>query len=194
MLDWLIRRRLAAFEARWRYPMDYARALLADNRRAFFAYARLAPAASLRDGVPSTAWHAAKITALRAEDCGPCTQLAVDMARAEGVPDALLHAVLTDDDAGLERLDADAACTQAFARAWARHAADLPARREAVRQRFGPGGLATLAVMMGTARLFPLLKTALGHGEQCLRVQLGAQVTEPPPLARWAAPPRTIER
>lgn len=180
MLDWWIRRRLAAFEARWNYPMDYARALLAGSRRAFFAYARLAPAAALREGLPAAAWHAAKITALRVEDCGPCTQLAVDMARAEGVADPLLQALLSDDRAALQRLDADAALTHGFARAWAHREADLPQHREALRQRFGDAGLATLAVAMTAARMFPLLKTALGHGQQCQRVQLGSAAAELP--------------
>ncbi|MBI5256977.1 MAG: hypothetical protein HY855_10795 [Burkholderiales bacterium] len=186
MLEWLIRRRLAAFEARWHYPMDYARALLAGSRRAFFAYARLAPAAALREGLPLAAWHAAKITALRAEECGPCTQLAVDMARAEGVPDALLQALLDDDLARLQRLDADAALTQRFAHAWARREAGLPAHREALRQRFGEAGLATLAVAMTSARMFPLLKSALGHAQHCQRVQVevAAAAEQPPRLAR----------
>ncbi len=172
MLDWLIRRRLTAFEARWQYPMDYARALLAGSRRAFFAYARLAPAAALRDAVPAAAWHVAKITALRAEDCGPCTQLAVDMARAEGVADGLLQAVLADDRATLQRLDADAALAHGFAHAWAHRAADLPRQREALQRRFGDKGLATLAMALTAARMFPLLKSALGHDTQCQRVQL----------------------
>ncbi len=64
--------------------MQTMRWLLAGNRRAFWGFARIAPLAAYSDGVPPAAWHVAKIVALRAEDCGPCTQLAPDMARAEG--------------------------------------------------------------------------------------------------------------
>ena len=177
MLDRLLRRivnrRLAAFERRWHYPMDYARALFDGSRRAFWAYARIAPAAALRDGMPAAAWHAAKIVALCAEDCGPCTQLALDMARADGVADRLLQAVLQDDRATLQALDADAAVTHAFATAWARRDSDLPARRDALRQRFGEHGLATLALALTASRMFPQLKAALGHAQACSLLHLG---------------------
>lgn len=175
MIDWLIRRRLAAFEAQWHYSMDYARQLLASNRRAFWGYAKLAPLAQYREGVPAAAWHIAKILALRHEDCGPCTQLAVDMARADGVPDALLKAALANDQHSLQRLDTDAALAHAFALAWTRREASLPVHRESLRQRIGDKGLSSLALAMSAARMFPLIKTALGHGEACLRIEVGGE-------------------
>lgn len=173
MIDWLIRRRLAAFEAQWHYSMDYARQLLASNRRAFWGYAKLAPLAQYREGVPAAAWHVAKIAALRHEDCGPCSQLAVDIARAEGVPDALLRAALADDMKTLQQLNPDAALAHAFALAWTRREASLSVHRESLRQRIGDKGLSSLALAMSAARMFPMIKTALGHGEACLRIQLG---------------------
>lgn len=179
MINWLFHRRLAAFEAKWHYPMDYARQLLAGSRRAFWGYARLAPLANHREGVPLAAWHVAKIVALRSEDCGPCTQLAVDMARADGVADALLQAALADDRDTLQRLDADAAVAHAFALAWAGRDADLPAQRAAAQQRFGDTGMASLALTMSVSRVFPQLKSALGHGEACGQIRIGDRLAAP---------------
>ncbi|NRF69591.1 hypothetical protein HLB44_21545 [Aquincola sp. S2] len=175
MIEWLIRRQLAAFETRWNYPMDYARALLAASRRGFWRFSKILPLAAHREAVPLAAWHAAKLVAVRAEDCGPCTQLVVDMARADGVADALLRAVLADDDAALRALDADAAAAVHFARAWVAAAPELAEARADVQRRFGDAGLASLALAMSAARLFPMIKSALGHAEACRRVQVGAQ-------------------
>lgn len=182
MIRRLIERQLAAFERRWGYPMDYARDLLRASRRGFWRFARVLPLAAWRDGVPVAAWHAAKLVAVRAEDCGPCTQLVVDMARADGVPDALLRAVLAGDDAVLAAQDADAALAAHFARCWAADAPGLADARDALRRRFGDRGLASLALAMSGARLFPMIKSALGHGAACHRVQVGDQHLAPAPL------------
>jgi hypothetical protein len=173
-IDWLIRRRLDAFEAQWRYPMDYARALLAASRRGFRRFSKLMALSGHREAVPSAAWHAAKLLAIRAEDCGPCTQLVVDMARADGVSDALLRAVLASDQDALQAIDADAAAAVRFAAAWVARAPALDATRDEVRRRFGEAGLASLALAMSAARLYPMVKTALGHGQACQRVHIGA--------------------
>jgi alkylhydroperoxidase family enzyme len=187
MIGWLIERQLAAFERRWHYPMDYARTLLRASRRGFWRFARVMPLAAWRDGVPLAAWHAAKLVAVRAEDCGPCTQLVVDMARADGVPDALLRALLHDDAATLQALDANTAMAAHFARCWSTGAPGLADARDAVRQRFGERGLASLALAMSGARLFPMIKSALGHAEACHRVQVGGQPLAPAPLRQTGA-------
>ena len=182
MIRWLIERQLAAFERRWHYPMDYARTLLRTSRTAFWRFTRVMPLAAWRDGVPAAAWHAAKLVAVRAEDCGPCTQLVIDMARADGVPDALLRAVLQDDHAGVQAQDADTALAAHFAHCWTEASPGLADARDAVRQRFGERGLASLALAMTGARMFPMIKSALGHGQACQRVQVGRETLAPNPL------------
>ena len=186
MIRWLIERQLAAFERRWHYPMDYARTLLRASRGGFWRFARVMPLAAWRDGVPLAAWHAAKLVAVRAEDCGPCTQLVADMAHADGVPAALLRAVLLGDPAETQALDADAALAAHFARCWATGSPGLADARDAVRRRFGERGLASLALAMSGARLFPMIKSALGHGEACRRVQVGGEALAPTPLRQTA--------
>lgn len=185
MLDFLIRQRLAAFERRWNFPMDHLRDLLRLSRRGFRAFLRAANLAALNDGVAPAPLAVARLVALRAEDCGPCVQLSVDMALAEGVDAALLAAALRDDAPALQRLDAQAALAHAFARGWVDDAADLDARREAARQAFGDRGLATLLLAMIGARLFPQLKRGLGHASACRLVRIAGA-----PVALPAAPAR----
>ena len=50
-----------------------------------------------RRDVPIEALFAAGITAVRSEDCGPCTQLATAMAERQGVRPEILRAILQDD-------------------------------------------------------------------------------------------------
>jgi hypothetical protein len=176
MLDWLIRRRLSAFERRYGYDVGYARELLSTTRKGFWHYVRLGSMANHRDGVPRDAWFAAKLVAARSEDCGPCTQLAVDMAREAGVKDRLLRAVLRSD---VPSLDADTALALRYAEAAIAHASDLPAWRDQVVQRWGERGLASLALTITGTRMYPMLKYALGHGRACQRVQVGPEAVAP---------------
>jgi hypothetical protein len=111
----------------------------------------------------------------------------VDMARADAVPDALLRALLHGDDAALHALDTDSALAAHFARCWATGSTGLPQARDAVRQRFGERGLASLALAMSGARLFPMIKSALGHAEACHRVQVGSQPLAPAPRRQTGA-------
>jgi hypothetical protein len=184
MLNWFIRRRLAAFEADFSYDASYLHELLAMSRTAFWRFSRVQAMADYRDGVPLAAWYAAKITAARAEDCGPCTQLAVDMARRAGVSDALLRAVLRDD---LAAMGEEVSLAQRYARAAIAHDAALPALRDEVRQRWGDKALASLALTITATRLYPMLKYALGHGQSCQRVRVGDDSLPVPTLQPHAA-------
>jgi alkylhydroperoxidase family enzyme len=176
MLDWLIRRRLAAFEKQYGYDTSYARALLAATRKGFFHYARVSAMAQHRDLVPLQPWYAAKVVAARSEDCGPCTQLAVDMARQAGVGDDVLRAVLRDDFAAMSP---DVSLAVRYAEAAIAHAPELADLRDEVVQRWGERGLASLALTITATRMFPMLKYALGHGQACQRVRVGSEAVQP---------------
>lgn len=184
MLDWLIRRRLAAFEKTYGYDTSYARELLAANRRGFLRFARVQPMADCRDGVPAEAWYAAKLVAVRAEDCGPCTQLSVDMARAAGVADDVLTAVLRND---LAALSADTALAVRYTQAAVARAPELLPLGDEVRRRWGERALTSLALSITAVRMYPMLKYALGHGHACVRVQVGRETIQPPALQAAAA-------
>jgi hypothetical protein len=61
MLSWLVRNRLAAFERKYDYDITYVREILAADRRAFFAFARLSGLGAYRRDVPRGAYWAAKL-------------------------------------------------------------------------------------------------------------------------------------
>jgi hypothetical protein len=93
----------------------------------------------------------------------------------------VLRAILAGD---LDGMGPDAALAYQFAQAsLARdmEAAD-PLRDEIVR-RWGQKGLVAIALSLTTARMYPTLKYALGHGKTCSRVVVDGTAVVPPRLA-----------
>ena len=97
MRSWIARRTLRAFAKRYGYDVSYLLMMLNHSPAAFFKFAPLMKAAAHREAVPIDASFAAKIVGALAEDCGPCTQLVVDMALEAGMAKDQIEAVLRRD-------------------------------------------------------------------------------------------------
>ena len=179
LLDWLARRRMAAFEKTFAYDMAYARELLGWSRKGFWRFARVTGMAGYREGIPLSAWYAAKLVGTRAEDCGPCTQLVVDMARRGVHAFAALRAVLRDDP---QAMDADTALGYRYALAAIGRSDNIFELRDEVLRRFGPRAMASLALALTGARMYPMLKYAMGHGHACVRVRVGEETVATAPM------------
>jgi hypothetical protein len=170
MLGWLVRRRMAAFERDFDYDMSYARDIYAASPRAFFRFSKILGISSHREDAPKEAWYAAKLTAALTEDCGPCTQLVVKMAEREGVSAAAIRAVLIGDEAAMPP---DASLGFRFAQAVLRRdMAESDRLRREVVTRWGRKALVSLALTIASARVYPSVKYALGHGHACTKVSL----------------------
>jgi len=167
MINWLIRNRLAAFEKKFEYDMTYARDILAADRAAFFAFAKLMKMSEYRKGVPRDPYFAAKLVGTLTEDCGPCTQLAVTMGLDQGADPKQLAAVIAKDVAVMSD---DVKLAVSFARTSLAHDPEADNHRDEIVKRWGPQGLVSLAFAIAAARVYPTLKYALGHGKTCQRV------------------------
>jgi hypothetical protein len=104
-----------------------------------------------------------------AEDCGPCTQLTVDMALEAGMAKDQIEAVLGRD---IETMTASVKLGFQFADAVMKRSADDDACREAVRARWGEKGVIDLTMALQMGRLFPMIKQALGYAKECRRVSV----------------------
>ena len=178
MIKRLLSSMISSMERTWNYDASYMRDLLDAGA---WTFVRFGMVASLGRGrhAPREAMAAAGITGTLAADCGPCTQIGIDMAAKAGVPAAVLMAILSGDEAAMGET---AAIGWRFARAvLARdmEAAD-PARDEIVR-RWGKKALVDIALALTTSRLYPTVKYALGHGKACSRVLVAG---EPAPFHR----------
>ncbi|WIT13514.1 hypothetical protein PFX98_07840 [Paucibacter sediminis] len=163
--------RLARFERRYRYDMSYARELFELSPRAFLQFSKLFGLAAFAQDLPPALLYAAKFAATRHEDCGPCSQLMLDMALQAGVPRPALQALLAEDEAAMP---AEMRLGWRYARAALAHAPALAELREELLRLHGPRALASLALAVVVARSFPALKHALGRGQSCTRLELGA--------------------
>jgi hypothetical protein len=174
MLRALIAWRIGRLERTWSYDASYARELLDASPWTFLKFS-IATAMTPRRDAPAEALAAAGLVGTLAEDCGPCTQIGVDMALAGGIKPQVLHAILAGDLAGMG--DA-AALAYRFARASLDRRMDEadPLREEIVR-RWGRKALVALALALTTARMYPTLKYALGHGKTCSRVRVAGDPT-----------------
>jgi len=167
MMRWLLRRTIESFERKWGYDASYLKEIVSVSPLAALRFSLATSLGSYRRDVPDAALFAAGITAVRAEDCGPCTQLAVAMAEQQGVRPETLRALLRDDEAAMPE---DVALAWRFTRATLAHDAVADSYRAEIVRRWGPRAVVTLAFAITTARMYPTVKYAMGHGKTCSRV------------------------
>ena len=169
MRKFIARRLLRAASKRYGYDTTYLEVMLEQSPSTFFKFAPVAKAAGYRKVVPIEASFAARIVGAMTEDCGPCTQLAVNMALEAGMEQDQLEAVLRGDANGMTPA---VALAFQFAVAVAKHAADSDTHRDAVRDRWGEKGVIDLALALQMSRTFPMIKLALGYARECRRVSV----------------------
>ncbi|MBL8769961.1 MAG: hypothetical protein JNK30_01150 [Phenylobacterium sp.] len=180
MLKAIFTRVIDRFERRWRYDASYMRHILRGSPASFARFSVI-PFVVDRRAAPAEALAAAGIVGTIAEDCGPCTQISVDMAAAGGARPEVLRAILAGDEAAMGD---DARLAWRFARASLARDLDAvdPLREEVVR-RWGDRGLVALSLSLMTARMYPTVKYALGYGRTCSKVTVAGRETAVAPVA-----------
>ena len=167
MVRWLLRRTIQSFERKWNYDASYLKEIVDLSPLAALKFSLATSLGSYRRDVPPAALFAAGITAVRSEDCGPCTQLGITMAEQQGVRPDILRALLKDDVAAMPE---EVALAWRFTRATLAHDAAADDYRDEIVRRWGPRAVVTLAFAITTARMYPTVKYAMGHGKICSRV------------------------
>jgi hypothetical protein len=135
---------------------------------------------SYRRDVPADVYYAAKLTAIVAEDCGPCSQLVVAMALGDGVDPRTVATVVGGAEEEIDAVLAEPARLGVrFARAVLAHDPAADELRAIIARRWGPRAVVSLAFAITASRLFPTLKYALGHGKACQRVEVAGELVVP---------------
>ncbi|HMM92883.1 hypothetical protein [Bradyrhizobium sp.] len=169
MRSWIARRTLRAFTERYGYDVSYLEMLLNESPAGFFKFAPIMKASAHCEVVPVEACFAAKIVGALAEDCGPCTQLVVDMALEAGMAKDQIEAVLRREPRAMNE-----ATTLGFrfADAVVRRSADDEEFRDAVRAEWGQKGVIDLTMALQLGRMFPMVKAGLGYARECRRISV----------------------
>jgi hypothetical protein len=172
MFRWFLRRQIAAFERTWNYDAHYIHELIDADPGAAAAFGKVIGFSQYHADIPAAPYWAAGIASVMAEDCGPCTQLTIDMAQRQGVDPAILRAVVARDFAAMPY---EVALAVRFAEKTRKRAPEADDLREEVLRLWGRRGLISLAFAITSGRIFPTVKYALGHGHACTRVTIGGE-------------------
>ncbi|MGA0599713.1 hypothetical protein ACO2Q3_03310 [Caulobacter sp. KR2-114] len=172
MLKAIFRRQIDAFERDFNYDAGYMRDLLDASSWKFLRFS-VVPALGRGKSAPAEAVAAAGIVGTLAEDCGPCTQIGVDIAARGGIKPQILRAILAGD---LAAMGETAALGYRFAKAvLARDLEEADPLRDQILTRWGKAGLVDISLALTTARMYPTLKYGLGHGKACSRVLVAGE-------------------
>ena len=169
MLGFVVRSKIRSTEKRLGVSMDYLRHVYDHAPDAFSKFEKLMPAAQHREKLPPAPYHVARLVATRQEDCAPCVQAVVNLAKEDGVEPAILSAALYGK---VEELPESLLDVYHFAESVVTADGDDGTYRERVRKVFGEAGLVELALAIATCRVFPTLKRALGHAQSCSVVRV----------------------
>ena len=169
MFDFLTRRMIRIMAQRYDYDASYLLYLLDHSPKAFRKFIRATAMSRHRERAPKEASLTVGLLATLSENCGPCTQMLVHLARQAHMPSEQIEAVLTRN---VNAMNNDVALAYRYAHAILEEPTDAWDAREAVRARWGESALIDLAVAMLGSRLYPMMKHALGYARGCERVNL----------------------
>ena len=175
MRSWFARRLLRRYSNHYSYDTSYLEMLLKESPAAFFKFAPLMKALRHREVVPVGASFAAGLVGAKAEDCGPCAQLVVDMALEAGVPKDQIEAVVRRD---VRAMNDGVVLAFRFADAIVRQSADADEHRDAVRAQWGQKGVIDLTFALQMGRIYPMMKAALGFAKECRRISVDGNLID----------------
>lgn len=164
MLKWIAARIVAKAETRLGVELDYAHKIAQTDIRLMMRYGKIFGFLDPNKNVPPEAYHTARLRGAISADCGTCVEAEINLAKAAGVPQEIITAVLQSSYTSLP--DALSAVAQ-LADAVTRDRMDAPEAREKIIAAYGEAGLIEIGFAMNGAALLPGLKRAMGYATLC---------------------------
>ena len=169
MIKQFIHRYVRNLEHRYTYDATYMQELADISTSAFNRFVIMQMSgARWGGGAPKDALFASGIAGALVEDCGPCVQIASDMAVEAGVSPETIRNLLS----GM-RSNSDAQLGFDYGLALLRGGDSLDALRETIISEWGKKALIALSLHVMAGRNYPVLKRAMGHAKTCQRVRVG---------------------
>lgn len=169
MIRYALNKVLLKFQGRYNYDVRYQQDILKADLSAFLKFMGFQSMAAHSGRLPAVPLYAARIRAIIWDDCGPCTQLVVDMALEEKVDAKIVQAIIDRDFLSLPE---DIACVVKFTDFVLAHNPEADDLREKILALWGDQGLIAIAIAVSAYRVYPTLKYALGYGSACNRIQV----------------------
>lgn len=169
MMRYALNKMLLRLQSRYNYDVRYQQELLQTDLAAFFKFMAFQSMSSHQGNLAAAPLYAARLRAIIFEDCGPCTQLVVNMALEAGVNAAMVRAIIELD---LHKLPEDIALVVQFTELVLAHQPEADLLREKILALWGSKGLIAIGFAISSYRVYPALKYALGYGKTCSRIQL----------------------
>lgn len=157
------RQMIQGFGHHYDYDVGYLEELMDASPEAFRAFEAAMPMARVQSTATAEQIFIVKIAAMRAQDCGPCTELSLKMAREAGVAEPVIQGALR----GGKGLDAEQKDLHDYARGVVLNVDLDPELLPRIEARLGKAAVAELAVNIVATGLYPTLKRALGHAQSC---------------------------
>lgn len=171
MLRYLLNKMLLSFQQRYNYDIRYQQQILSADLAAFMKFSAFQTMASHSANLPAAPLFAARLRAIIAEDCGPCTQLVVDMALQAKLSPELIKAIIEHD---LPQLPEELRLVVRFTDLVLAHQPQANDLRAQILARWGEPGLITIGFAISAYRVYPTLKYTLGYGQACSRLLVNA--------------------
>jgi len=179
MIKGLLHGLLRRFEREFDYDATYMHDVTDIWAGAAMRYTALPLMSGMRGPAPEV-WAGAALASVLDGDCGPCAQLVVDGAVKAGVDPQLLRACIQRDFANAGA----AGLGFRFAEAAIQDAPNADALRYDIARAYGPKAVIAASYAAATARAYPVLKRALGHGKACRQLRIAGN---PVPVVRTAS-------
>ena len=161
--------RIDAFGEHYGYDVTYMHELHEASPEGYALFESVIPMASYRKHLSLDASTVARVTVMQHEDCGPCLQLAIDMAKEAGVASDLLRAALDKNTP----MDEPYETLRRYIQNVINNTPIEPETEEKMYSHYGAQGMAELALAIAACRMFPTIKRALGHAKSCSLVSVG---------------------
>lgn len=150
-------------ERRLGEDMSWMRDVAALGSKAFRRLGGFYRFAGFRRHAPGDLLTLARLGAIMAEDCGPCTRIVAKVGKQAGVDPELLRAGLRGGDA----LTGDAALAYRFGGAISSGDPEADAIGGAIEARCGRRVRTELALAAASARFYPAFKRGMGYAQAC---------------------------
>jgi thiol-disulfide isomerase/thioredoxin len=167
MLRYLLNKMLRSFHQRYNYDVRYQQEILNADLVAFLKFSGFQTMSCHAGDLPAGPLFAARLRAIIAEDCGPCTQLAIQLALEAGLAPELIQAIIERD---LEKLPEPIKLVVVFSDLVLAHHPQADDLRPQILQHWGKSGLIAIGFAISSYRVYPTLKYTLGYGKACSRV------------------------